>query len=497
MKSLEKVSKGKQLFLYIDHQNSFFSHPWRWKQIDSLLQEKWVNYTCICKHQKARKYFEDHNMPYEYQPPNRFLHSMHLFGMLLFNFKKFHLSVFTKKSTVSYIFIAGEVIWIGLIIYIMYQFLVPSTTILLQPSYTVEDVVYNFRYYPSGTTGLENNSETNYITVPYQIGSITHTHTLSVPVQSLQYLSHPSAWDVVVTNTLPVSYTLKPNTQLITDDGLIFLTNYALSLPPGSRKAPSTTRIAVTAADKDKAGNIIGDRGNIGSWTRLLIKNLNQSAILWAIYANVMSWFQWGYTKKSGTVSDDDINIVKEKLIAAITGDNKTILVKQEFHDEDGFLLPLPDLIRSENVQFDMNVSSGDAVDVLEGKVTVTFRYPYVIWHDLMQWVSEYVKQRPSQTRQLISLQKNTATFYETYITQDYIVVPTKVSAVWWYDFTQDSNHLKPQIISKIAWLSVEEAKKIILSYPEISSVILSNSPAWSDTLPTLKSRMYFKTTTQ
>jgi hypothetical protein len=48
-----------------------------------------------------------------------------------------------------------------------------------------------------------------------------------------------------------------------------------------------------------------------------------------------------------------------------------------------------------------------------------------------MDGVSHYVSQRPSQTRQLISLQKNTATFYDTYMINDIIVVPTKVAAVW------------------------------------------------------------------
>ena len=110
MKSLEKIPKGKLISLYIDHQNSFFAHP-RWgKQIVSFMQERQVIYTFICKHPKAKKYFEDHGIPYEYEAPNRFLHSLHLFGMLLFNAKKFHLSVFTKKTTLSYVFIIGEVL---------------------------------------------------------------------------------------------------------------------------------------------------------------------------------------------------------------------------------------------------------------------------------------------------------------------------------------------------------------------------------------------------
>ena len=113
-----------------------------------------------------------------------------------------------------------------------------------------------------------------------------------------------------------------------------------------------------------------------------------------------------------------------------------------------------------------------------------------------MQWVSEYVWQRPSQTRQLISLQKNTATFYDTYTVQEYIILPTKVSAVRWYDFEKDQWAIKEDLKRKTAWLSLDEAKKVILTYPEISSVIIKASPAWADTLPTLKSRIYVKTTT-
>lgn len=78
----------------------------------------------------------------------------------------------------------------------------------------------------------------------------------------------------------------------------------------------------------------------------------------------------------------------------------------------------------------DFNAQSGDTIDIVEGKVEVTYRYPYVIRNDLMQAVSVYVKQRPSQTRQLISLQKNTTTFYDAYMIEEYIIMPTKVSAV-------------------------------------------------------------------
>jgi hypothetical protein len=201
------------------------------------------------------------------------------------------------------------------------------------------------------------------------------------------------------------------------------------------------------------------------------------------------------YTRKWWIVTDDDIALMRERLLWGITGDNKKLIVKKEFHDEDGFLLPLPEKITMNDLSFTYNASSWQKVDILEWKVKVTYRYPYVIWHDLMLGVSEYVSQRPSQTKQLISIQKNTATFYDTYTLQNYIVIPTKVSAVWGYDFSKDTNHIKDDITRKVAWLNKADAQKIILWYPEISSVILKTSPVRSDTLPTLKSRIYFRTT--
>lgn len=498
MKAIEKLPKGKSVFLYIDHQNSFFSHP-RWgKQIVSLMEERNINYVFICKHPKAKKYFEDHEMPYQYEAPNRLLHAMHLFGMLLFNAKKFHLSVFTKKSTLSYIFIIGEILGIWAIIYIMYQFLVPSATILIQPAYTVEDVVYNFRYYLGSSVSSSPaavSGESNYITIPFQIWSIKYSQSISVPLDSIQYLSNPSKGAVEVVNTLPVRFTLKQWTRFETQDKLIFTADQSFILPAGSRQNPSRVNVALTSADKDADWVLIWGKGNIGSGTRLVIKNLSQSAIIWAIYANATQDFVWWVTKKQWVVTDEDIQMVKDKLITALTGDNKIIIVKKEFNDPDWFLLPLPYAISMTGMQFSFNATSGDSVEKIDGTINVTYRYPYVIWHNLMEGVSEYVKQRPSQTRQLISLQKNTATFYDSYNIYDYIVLPTKVSAVRWYNFEKDMSSIKEEIKRKTAWMSMKDAQKVILSYPEISSVVIKTSPARSDTLPTLKSRVYVKTT--
>ena len=495
MKSLEKVPKGKHLFLYIDHENSFFSHP-RWgKQIDSLLKEKLVDYVCVCKDSKTKTFFENLGMSYQYDAPNRLLQALHLVGMFLFNFKKFHLSVFTKKNSISYVFIIGEILLIAAIIYVMYQFLVPSTKILIQPAYTVEDIVYNFRYYQENTQSWNELENWNYISVPYQYGSMEYSQTLSVPIYSLQYLGKPSSGKITVANTLSTKYTLKIGTRFITDDKLIFTADSSFVLPPWSRTNPSLTTITVTAADKDENGAIIGNKWNIGSWTRLLIRNLQQSYVLGSIYATTTTDFSGWYVNTWSTISDKDILLIKEKLLAAVSWDNKKVIVKKQFNNENQFLLPLDNLITVQDVKYTINWESGDTLDVLEWKIDVVYRYPYIIWNNLLDSIMHYLDQRPSQTRQLISLQKNTTIFYDATTVENLIIIPTKVSAVWGYDFQQDTNHLLSEITDKIAWKSRDVAKNILLSYPEISAVILKLSPVWSDVLPTLKSRITYSTT--
>ncbi|MEI7478388.1 MAG: hypothetical protein WCJ81_08145 [bacterium] len=88
-------------------------------------------------------------------------------------------------------------------------------------------------------------------------------------------------------------------------------------------------------------------------------------------------------------------------------------------------------MIQITDTSYTCNATPGQKADSVECSMKATYRYPYVIWHDLMQGVQQYVQQRPSQTKQLISLQKNTVTFYKSYPLAEFLIVPTKVSAVW------------------------------------------------------------------
>jgi len=59
----------------------------------------------------------------------------------------------------------GEAIAVLLVMYTLYALVLPSTKVIITPNYNVEDIIYNFRYYPSARTQFPQISQS--IGIPY------------------------------------------------------------------------------------------------------------------------------------------------------------------------------------------------------------------------------------------------------------------------------------------------------------------------------------------
>jgi len=62
----------------------------------------------------------------------------------------------------------------------------PNATIWITPAHQVEDIVYNYRYYPSDQP-IDVNQQRSFLSVPYTIEQIPFEHTLTVNVQNITY----------------------------------------------------------------------------------------------------------------------------------------------------------------------------------------------------------------------------------------------------------------------------------------------------------------------
>lgn len=498
-KTLEKLPKSKKISLLMDAQNSFFRNPWWWKQVKNILAEKDITYVFVCNTERTRRYCEETGLLYTYDQPNHFLRSLKLIYMFFFQAQKFHLSLFNKKSTLSYLFFIGEVMIIGLIAYFLYQFVLPSATIYIKPAYTVEDVVYNFRYYPSWSP--QEVHEASFISIPYYTWAIHYSYVLKTNTQNISFLQKPAAGTVKLINTTYQNFSLKSNTRLVTNDGVYFQIPASITIPPATRNWPSETIVSVVAMDKDDEGNIIGERGNIAVGTQLLIKNLSQSYSSKLVYGVAVDAFTGWETRKSGSLGSGDLETIRQRLGDYVRSNKKQIVQDQFVKENDKYVLPFQNLINVVVDGVSFNAKPGDNVTDVEGKIDVSYIVRYFTWADMRVALKEYLGQRPSETLDIISMQKSSLTFFPDQnkpITWDQLLVmPTKMSVIWWYDFIKDYNNLKDDMKNKIIGQKKDDVQKELLDYPEVGSVLIKVSPPWSDSIPSIKSRVMFKVSTE
>ncbi|MBP6910828.1 hypothetical protein KBC03_04540, partial [Patescibacteria group bacterium] len=441
-KTVEKLPKNKKISILMDAQNSFFGNP-RWgKQVKNILDEKHITYIFVCKSEKTRRYCDEVGLVYTYDQPNHFLRGIKLVYMFFFQAQKFHLSLFNKKSTLSYVFFIGEVLIIGLIAYFLYQFVLPSATVYVKPSYTVEDIIYNFRYYPAWSG--ETVEDSSFISIPYTTGEVHYTYTLKTNTQNISFLQKPSVGKAKLLNTSYQSFSLRPGTKLVTKDGILFTMPAAVEVPPGTRRGPSEIEVSVVAMDKDEDGNVIGLRGNIPVGTELLIRNLPQSYKSKLAYAVATDNFSGGETRKSGSLTSGDLENIRERMGQYVRLNKKQIVQDEFMKRSDQYPLMFQGLIdvRVDKVSF--SAKPGDNTSDVEGKLDATYIVRYFTWNSLQKALKFYLNQRPSQTLDIISMQKNSLTFFPDQnkpITGDnLLVMPTKMSVIRGYDFDKDYN---------------------------------------------------------
>ncbi len=494
-KTIEKLPKNKKVSLFMEPQNSFFRNPWRWKQVKNILEERNISYVFICKSERTRRYCEEAKLAYSYDQPNHFLRGLKLVYMFFFQAQKFHLSLFNKKTTLSYLFFIGEILIIGLIAYLLYQFILPSATIYVKPSYTVEDIVYNFRYYPSRNP--EEIKERGFISIPYYTGSMDYTYILKTNTQNISFMQTPARWTVRVLNTMYQSFSLLPDTKLVTEDGMLFTMPESITIPAATRSGPGEVTATVIAMDKDEVNSIIGERGNIPVGTQLLIRNLPQSYNNQLLYAVASSDFTGWETRQKWAITQADLENIRQRMWNYVRANKKQIVLEEFAKWEDKYPLMFQNLIdvQVNDVTFDAQV--GDEQTDVEGRIDITYIVRYFTRDNLKEALNEYLGQRPSQTLDIISMQKSSLTFFpdtSTLVTGDTVIVmPTKMSVIWWYDFNKDYNGIKEDMKNEIIGKRRDEVQKILLDYEEIGSILIKVSPPWSDTIPAIRSRVRFK----
>ncbi len=490
-KTIEKVPQGKKISVFIEKGNDFFQNDRRAKQVQELLEKKKLQATFIAKHQKTRDYYEKVWLPYFYEGKKQWMEVLNTSYLFLFNIKKFHQSIYQKRHYISYIIFGCEILVIGVILYLLYALIIPSSSLYITPEYEVEDIIYNFRYYPENQ--VETRLENDKLSIPYHRGKIKYSHSLTTNVANISSQQKPAQWSITVYNQTTQELEILSNTQFITDDGMIFKSLKAFTIPASTDDNPWTVVIDVRANDLDVYEDIIGERGNIPSDTTMYIKNLTESYFLKKIYAINEKKFTEGETISKGSITSKDVEHLEQEL-AKYVEENKEAIVRQSFELPDAIVLPFNELISFDVDKISTENKIGDIKSNVSGTISSTILVPYIKEKDLIDAIMNYLKQRKTNTQKLIDIDTKSIIYYDIK-EQDHTIltIPTSVSAIFGYDFENDTNGIKEKIKAEITGKSTKDARNILLSYPEVASAEISIKPPWYNQIPTTKSRIIFK----
>ena len=495
-KSLEKIPSHKNVEIFIDQEHSLFDNEWRWQQIKEILEKNKIDAVFVTKNRNNRDYLTSVWLNVNFEKEKHIQKTINIFYLFLFNIKEFHLHTYESKKYLFVLIFLFEILLILWILRFIISLIIPSATIILQPSENSETIIYNVRYYPYNDP--TSSVETRFLYVPFYTWHIDYKHDLTISTTNSKYITNPSLWQIKIFNQKEQEYTFVRDTQFITSDWLIFRAISDFSVPAWTPKRPSETIITVKADEYDINWQLIGIRGNIGFKTEMLIRNLEESSLAKDIWAESIENFAWWQIESVWSVTDKDIEQLKEKLTIQ-SYEKKISIVSQNFPISGWFLLPFETITTTTFNDIQVQQISWDNSPTIKWTAYVTYNYLYVMRDDLYKIFMTYLNERPSENNLILKLNPNSLQFLKDSNTTSsseikksgkVYSISTQIDVIQSYDFSNDPKQILPEIKNKITWMEIDDARNSILSnYNEIWSVKIS-VPLRYNSIPVIKSRI-------
>ena len=495
-KDLEKIPSHRDVEIFIDPEHSLFDNERRWQQIKEILEKKQINATFTTKNKKNKDYLKSLWFNVNFESKKHLENSLHMMYLFFFNIKKFHLHTYKSKKYLFILIFFFEIILILWILWFIISLIIPSASITIQPSEHNETIMYNVRYYPNNDP--LSSIETRFLYVPYYTWHLDYKYDLTISTANSKYISNPSYGKIKIYNKKEQEYVLVKGTQFITNDWLIFRADEDFILSTWSKAIPSETIINVQADEYDQNWDLIGIRWNINFKTQMLIKNLDESYLSKDIWAESIETFAWWQSESVGTVTDQDIEQLKQKLIDQVY-DKKIETVSQNFPISWWFILPFESITTTTFNNIELNNLSWDNSPTIKWTAYVTYNYKYVMREDLYKIFMTYIQERQPENNLItridsstVQFLKDTNTTNQNEIKKSWNIysITTQIETTEIYNFEKDSKQIFTEIKDKISWMNIDDARNFILStYEEIWSVKIS-LPLRYNSIPIVKSRI-------
>lgn len=411
----------------------------------------------------------------------------------IFQKKKEKMLHFKQSSPNMILIIGGLVVSLTLLLFI-FHFAVSKTYVSIAPQITVKPVSANIIYAISWNTGSELQVARNIIT--QKVMSIPVTHEMQFTLDTIDPNSTSNAgWIITLYNELATEQALKPQTRIVTEDGVVFRTRNWVNIPP-ARTVNGITEIgrvevSVVADPSDEAWKIIWQRWNIKASTDLTIPWLkfNRDKVYGKAKEDFFGWqdpkvhivTQWEVKKFEWILHEQLSRIARDQLQAKLDDNKKT-------SGEDYALLMWDGIVfTGETLSIASGQKYGDIANeiVLRWSVTVqaivydrktTLEYLTQIFREsLLQWTDKEIAIHTDTLRMsnVVSRAEDNSRIKAT----------MEMTASVTYDFENAANELTKHMKILIAWVSRDEAIEKLKEDWHVKDVEITFSPFWISTV--------------
>lgn len=384
--------------------------------------------------------------------------------------------------------------------------LLPSATITITPSQNTESFTTNVYLVASGTTNLPVDPA-RVRTLPMVLLTVSEKRTITYDHISTNFTGTNAEMDITVYNNSTEKFSLRRDTRIVNQAGMVFRLQDAVILAPKSKKD-----VRAVADPLDQYGEVLGERGNVPANIKWDFVGLTPEERK-LVFARNENPATGGVTSYEAVLKREDLyggprqSGAKQRLEQELLS-----IAKQQAEDER---LGLNQLKGTHYVQLQYEeltkiayrdfVLSDEFIGQQVASVPVTGAIDYtIILYDENALLDLLIKETHLRTPE------NTIVSEESLSREN---IDLHVIAPWdddfhWVKITADLTYNQRYVFDPItpigasfgkhiresvAGKTVEEAYRVLRNLPEVSAVEINVWPPWSFTLPTIGTNIAIK----
>jgi hypothetical protein len=300
---------------------------------------------------------------------------------------------------------------------------------------------------------------------------------------------------ITVLNERGTSWPLVAFTRFQTEDGLIYRTQEAVTVPRATESGAGSVDILVVADEVDSFNRVMGDRGNIGP-SSFVLPGLREESQK-ELYARSSGPMTGGATVVTLKITQNDLDAAEALMQSELDTNTETALQAEVAHRNELNGTNL-ELLAGFSAIFrdDANISVPsylveaiqDQFDVKGNMVVSGFAFNQDEFQALLK---EELEKRKSPDKTLVRLDPGSISYeiFEVGDTPGQVKLTATIKGIEAYDLNpedENGSRLIKKIKEHIAGKPIKESEDYVQNLPEVNKVTISSWPVWAPTIPTV-----------